>query len=118
MAFVRRWIAGIGASLAVVVTVTVAGCGSSPPGPAPSPSADPRPADRDQLAGLAAAAKDRRYIATYRLTTPGRADRTVTAAFASDGTWVVAIPGGALSGLVDIAVYGSLAGQFQCLTAP
>ena len=35
-----------------------------------------------------------------------RADRTVTVAIGHDGTWLVAIPAGALSGLADIAMFG------------
>jgi hypothetical protein len=112
MATVRRWIVGVGTGLAVSI---IAGCGSTPPTPTPTQGVEQRPADRDQLAGLAAAAKDRRYVATYTLSTPNRNDRTVTVAFGTDGTWVVAIPGAALSGLADVAVYGSAAGIFQCL---
>jgi hypothetical protein len=120
MAFVRRWIVGIGAGLAIGVAGmgSVAGCGSTPPAPTPTPGVESRPADRDELAGLAAAAKDKRYVATYTLTTPDRADRTVTVAFGVDGTWVVAIPAGALSGLADIAMYGSPAGLMQCVLGP
>jgi hypothetical protein len=115
MADVRRWMIGIGASLAmgllagVRLDAAVAG-------------ADPRrrcaAADRDLLAGLAAVAKDKRYVATYTLTAPDRPNRTVTVAFATDGTWVVAIPAGALSGLADVAMYGSPAGLFQCVLGP
>jgi hypothetical protein len=79
---------------------------------------DERPADRDRLAALAATAKDRRYVATYLLTSPDRRDRHVTAAFGNDGTWVVAVPEGALSGLADIAIYGSVDGLYQCLLGP
>jgi hypothetical protein len=79
---------------------------------------DTRLAARDHLAGLAATAKDKRYVATYTLTSPNRPDRTVTAAFATDGSWVVAVPGGALSGLADIAVYRSTTELFQCLLGP
>jgi hypothetical protein len=95
----------------------VAGCASQPPAPLPSPSVDTRPADRDRLAGLAAAAKDQRYVATYTLSSPNRPNRTVTVAFAIDGTWVVAIPGGALSGLADVAMYHS-GTTYQCLLGP
>ena len=42
----------------------------------------------------------------------------MTVAFATDGTWVVAIPAGALSGLADVAMYGSPAGLFQCVLGP
>ena len=82
-----------------VLALALGACGS-PAGPpvGPDPSLDGGPADRDRLAGFAAIAKDRRYVATYLLSSPGRSDRTVTAAFGTDGTWVVGIPGGALSG--------------------
>jgi hypothetical protein len=102
-----------------LAAMCLAGCGaSSPPGPGPTPTALPRPDDRDRLAGLAAAAKDRRYVATYRLTTPERASRTVTVAVATDGSWVVGVPAGALNGLADIAVFSSAAGLFQCALGP
>ena len=65
MADVRRWMIGIGASLAMGL---LAACGSSPPSPEPTRGVDARPADRDLLAGLAAVAKDKRYVATYTLT--------------------------------------------------
>jgi hypothetical protein len=115
MADVRRWMIGIGASLAVGF---VAGCGSTPPATTPTLGVEARPADRDQLAGLAAVAKDKRYVAMYTLVAPDRPNRTVTVAFATDGTWVVAIPAGALSGLADVAMYGSPAGLFQCVLGP
>jgi hypothetical protein len=116
--FVRRLIMRIGAGLmGLAVAVAVAGCGSDPPAPLPSPSVDTRPADRDRLAGLAAAAKDKRYVATYTLSSPNRSNRMVTVAFATDGTWVVAIPGSALSGLADVAIYRSDA-TYQCLLGP
>jgi hypothetical protein len=120
---VRRWIVGLRAGLATglatgLAVSVVAGCGSNPPAPTPTPSTDSRPADRDQLAGLAAVAKDKKYVATYQLVTPDRPARTVTVAFGTDGTWVVGIPGGVLSGLADVAMFGSAAGQFQCLLGP
>jgi hypothetical protein len=118
MAIVYRFLTGIGLATGLAVSVALAGCGSTAPSPLPSTSVDTRLADRDRLAGLAAAAKDKRYVATYTLTTENRPDRTVTAAFATDGTWVVAISGGALSGLADIAIYRSSAGLFQCLVGP
>jgi hypothetical protein len=95
----------------------LAGCGSPAP-IGPTPTIDTRPDDRDRLAALAAAAKDRRYVATYTLATAGRADRTVTAAFGQDGSWVVAIPGGALGGLADIAMYYSGSALHQCVLGP
>src|SRR5512139_643156 len=99
----------------VAAVLALAACGSStPPTPTPTPTLSTRQADRDQLAGLAAAAKDRRYLATYTLTAAGRGDRTVTVALGTDGTWVVGIPGGALSGYADIAMFGGPGGVYQC----
>jgi hypothetical protein len=93
------------------------GCGTPAP-VGPAPTIDTRPDDRDRLAALAAAAKDRRYVATYTLTAADRGDRTVTAAFGLDGSWVVAIPGGALGGLANIAMYYSGSALHQCLLGP
>jgi hypothetical protein len=93
-------------------------CSGERPDPDPAPSVSARPADRDALAGLAAAAKDRRYVATYTLTAAKRPDRTVTVAIGNDGSWVVAVPGGALDGLADVAVFRSGAGLFQCVLGP
>jgi hypothetical protein len=106
-----RQVVSIGAA---VMALTVAGCGSSPPVPSPTPTITTKAADRDQLAGLAAAAKDRRYVANYTYSTANRPDRTVVVAVANDGTWVVSIPGGALSGYADIAMFGNSSGLFQC----
>lgn len=100
-----------------IVVLGLVGCGSPAPLD-PPPTIDTRPDDRDRLAALAAAAKDRRYVATYTWSAPDRPDRTVTAAFGLDGTWVVAIPGGALSGLADIAMYYSGSELHQCLLGP
>jgi hypothetical protein len=111
MAFVRRW------ATSLLLALAVAGCGG-PPAPVPTNVPTGGPTDRDRLAGLAAAAKDKRYVATYTLTVAKRADRTVTVAYGSDGSWVVAIPAGALGGLADIAVYSSTAGLFQCALGP
>jgi hypothetical protein len=109
-------VAGLVVGLTAVLGVV--GCGSAPPGGTPSPSLSARSPDRDALAGLAAAAKDRRYVATYTLTTPRRPDRTVTVAIATDGTWIVAVPGAALDGRVDVAVYRSDKGLYQCAVGP
>ena len=113
---------GAAARLASVLVATagllLGGCSAQRPGPGPTPTVSALPADRDALAGLAAAAKDRRYVATYTLSAAKRADRTVTVAVASDGTWVVAVPGGALDGLADIAVFRSRSGLFQCALGP
>lgn len=57
-------------------------------------------------------------MATYKLTTSKRADRTVTVAFATDDSWVVSIPGGALGGYADIAILGNRAGLYECALGP
>ncbi len=103
---------------ALALTPALAACGGDPPAPTPTAGLTAPQADRDHLAGLAAAAKDRRYVATYTLIAKGRSARTVTVAMATDGSWVVAVPAGALSGLADIAVFQSAAGRFQCLLGP
>jgi hypothetical protein len=113
--------ASLAAALVTALAASLAGCGDDPgPITAPTPTTPPSvlPAERDQLAALAAAAKDNRYVATYTLVTSKRADRTVTVATATDGTWVVAVPAGALSGLADIAIYHSSTGTFQCTLGP
>ncbi|HZN72669.1 MAG TPA: hypothetical protein VFC00_13455 [Micromonosporaceae bacterium] len=70
---------------------------------------------RARLAGLAAAAKDRRMIAFYTLTTPGRADRTVAVTLAGDNSWRVDVPGGAHGGAVDITMSAGPDGKvYQC----
>jgi hypothetical protein len=83
------------------------------------PSATVQPDERDQLAGLAAAAQDKRYVAKYTLSASKHTpDRTVTVAVATDGSWVVAVPAGALSGLADVAIFHSGANTFQCALGP
>ncbi len=108
----------VAAVVAVAVVAMALGACDSPEPILPEPTRTARPADREQLAGLAAAAKDRRYVATYTLVVPKRPERTVTVAVATDGTWVVGIPGGALSGLADIAIFRSAQGLFHCSLGP
>lgn len=62
-----------------------------------------------------AAARDRRYVAAYTLVTRGRADRTVLASVATDASWRVDVPGGALGGGADVAIVGDTTGTYQCL---
>jgi hypothetical protein len=107
--------AALAATLATALASVVAGCGhDAAPILQPTQEATIQPADRDRLAGLAAAAKDKRYVATYTLSASKRPDRTVTVAVATDGSWVVAVPAGGLSGLADVAVFHSGPGTFQC----
>jgi hypothetical protein len=108
---------------AVMVTaatmVLLAGCGGGPPAPPPAtPAPSPRHDARDLLAASVATAKDRRYVATYKLRSKDRPDRTVTVALAADNTWVVSVPGGLLGGYADAAVFRSGEGLFQCSLGP
>jgi hypothetical protein len=95
--------------------LALAGCDAPGPDPGPQPTIETKLTDRDRLAGLAAAAKDSRYVGAYTWASADKPDRRVSVAFGSDGSWIVAVPGGALSGLADIAIYHSAAGLFQCL---
>ena len=119
--------AGVRTRLLVAIalgTTAVAGCASTPPilpdatpgtGAAATAPADPW----GQLAGHVAAARDNRYVAAYTLQSRGRPARTVAVTIAMDGSWLVAVPGGALGGTADIAIAGTKAGLYQCaLTAP
>jgi hypothetical protein len=113
----RVLLGGLGGAL--VITGALAGCGSDPvPAGAAAPSASAVPTEpteaRDVLAARAAAAKDRRMVAFYTLSTTDRADRTVTVTRAVDGGWRVDIPGGALDGTADVAVARTREGLFQC----
>ncbi|SCL21272.1 hypothetical protein GA0070616_2254 [Micromonospora nigra] len=97
----------------------VAGCADDPPvapPPAPTPVSAPAGADaaRDELAALAAAAQDRHLVASYTLSTPGQADRSIVVTSANDGSWRVDVPGGALGGTADISLATTADGLFQC----
>jgi hypothetical protein len=106
-------------TLAAVTALGAAGCTGSGRPPASvaeeKPLASNAPLDaRTQLAGLAATAKDRRYMAGYTWTPPGRSPRTVVATLAVDGSWRVDIPGGALGGQANVAMAGTRTGLYQC----
>jgi hypothetical protein len=108
--------------VAIALGVTaLAGCASAPP---VLPDATPTttataPSDPwGQLAGRVAAARDNRYVAAYTLQTRGRPARTVAVTVATDGSWLVTVPGGALGGTADIAVAGTKNGLYQCALAP
>src|SRR5688500_12547180 len=87
--------------VAASTAVSTAGCGAErvkPDPPAPPSSLAPLDGSdaAASLAAKAAAAQDRRYMALYTLDTPGRDQRTVVVTVATDGTWRVDVPGGAL----------------------
>lgn len=100
--------------------LALAGCTAPPPvlpdqtpsGPVATGPADPW----GQLAARVAALRDYRYVAAYSLSTRGRAARTVTVTIATDGSWLVVIPGGALSGNADIALANTPSGMYECAT--
>ena len=103
----------------IVTTLGVAGCGQSHPpqinggttSREPTTPADPA----NQLAGLAAAARDNKFVAGYTYKSKGQADRTIVVSIALDGTWSVNVPGGALSGGADISVVSNPSGVYQCV---
>src|SRR5437773_2629271 len=104
-------------ALAALVT----GCGGdrSQPVSAASTVASAPPAEpRTRLAGLAAAAHDRRYLAVYALTSPNRTARSVTVTMAVDGSWRVDVPGGALGGTADVVIASTKDGLYQCASPP
>jgi hypothetical protein len=107
------------AVIAVTAAGALAACGSGRPpvlgDPAPTVAAT-QPTDAPgQLAGLAAAAQDHRFVATYTLVTKDRPNRNVLVSLAADGSWRVDLPGGALSGAADVSMVGNATGIYQCL---
>ncbi len=114
--------AGLAATCAAAVcagTLALAGCGGDPPaasaatGSATAVATAPTQA-RAQLAARAAAAQDRRMVATYRLSKPDQPDRTVLVTLATDRTWRVDVSGGALGGTAGVSVARTKDGLYQC----
>ena len=105
---------------AVLLTFVLAGCGvdQQPPvetPPATTESLPPDGAARAELAARAAQAQDQRYAALYDYDAKdGRGVRPVVATVATDGSWRVDVPGGALGGGVDVAIVGNAEGVYQC----
>jgi hypothetical protein len=107
----------VASTLVAAAVLGACGCSGTPPRAAdPSPTAGPTgPTDPwGRLAALVATAQDRRYTASYTLNSRGHAARTVTVTIARDGTWLVAVPGGALGGTADVAIAATPAGLYQC----
>lgn len=108
----------------VLLAAVLAGCspsdaapGTATGSPSAAPSAaTPAPESRNELAGLAALALDRRYAALYTWESGGTS-REVVAAVAQDGTWRVDIPGGALGGTAGVTIIRLAAGLYQCTLA-
>ncbi|WFE62760.1 hypothetical protein [Micromonospora sp. WMMD714] len=102
-----------------VLLVLLTGCtADGPSAPPTAPVSDPAPAPgdtaREELAALAAAARDRHLTARYTLSGTGGPTRDITVTSANDGSWRVDVPGGALGGTADIALAATPAGLFQC----
>lgn len=111
-----------GLACALVGVAGVAACTSGPPPGAAAGTGASRAAGaggepRSDLARRVAAAKDRRYVASYTWTGGGGGTRTVTVAVALDGTWRVDVPGGALGGQANIALVGRPEAVYQCAPA-
>jgi hypothetical protein len=108
------------AVIVLTAAATVTGCGAGHPptltDPTPSSAIPTGPVDAvGQLAGLAAAAHDRRYVAAYTVTGTATSGRSLLASLATDGTWQVDVEGGALGGGGNVAIVGLKTGTYQCL---
>jgi hypothetical protein len=110
----------------IVAGITLTGCTG---GPDPLASGSPTPAVTGtaalqasdawgQLAGRVAAAQDRRYTASYMLAVSGRSPATLSVSVATDGSWEVVVPGGALGGTATVAIAHTAAGWYQCPILP
>ncbi|HEU0239759.1 MAG TPA: hypothetical protein VFR11_10850 [Micromonosporaceae bacterium] len=108
----------VAAVTAVTVALVLAACTSGGPPVVGNPTSTAvvptTPVDpAGQLAGLAAAAHDRWYVAAYTISGPG--NRTLLASLATDGTWQVDVDNGTLSSEADIAIVGIATGTYQCV---
>ena len=108
---------------AVLLAGLLAACGDpapakepvTPPPSAPASAAPDGGAARIELAARAALAQDHRFAALYTYDAKdGRAQRSVVATVAGDGSWRVDVPGGALGGTADVAIVQTGEGVFQC----
>lgn len=106
------------AAVAALGCLGLTACTGDPPSDPPAPTGTQRQSDRERLAGLAAAAKDKRYVATYTWSVPDQPDRTVTVAVGTDDSWVVSIPASGLSGLADLAMFSDGHSRYQCTLGP
>lgn len=104
---------------ALALVLLIDGCGhTNPPhliSDNPTLTSAPPSDPRTELAGLAAAAQDRKYVAAYTLTTDGQADRTVLVSLAADGSTRVDVPSGALSGGANVSMVSNSQGTYQCV---
>ncbi|GIF07719.1 hypothetical protein [Actinoplanes siamensis] len=111
---------GLPALIATVLALGLAGCGGddSPPAagpPSSAPAATGGSLDaRNEFAGIAAVALDRRYAALYSFTGGDGNPRNVVATVANDGSWRVDIANGALGGTADVSIVHNQHGVYQC----
>lgn len=118
----------VAATVILALGPAVAGCGGGgaapgapPVTPLPTglPTGDPPRSARAELAAHAAAAQDLAGVSVYTLAAAGRPDRSILVVRATDGSWRVDVPGGALGGTADVSIVATPDGQFQCaLAAP
>ncbi|TDB79486.1 hypothetical protein [Micromonospora sp. KC721] len=106
-------------ALSVLVPALLVACTADPPGGVtPNTPPDPAPAGVDaawdELAALAAAARDRHFTARYTHVGSDGSARDVTVVSAEDGSWRVDVSGGALGGTADVAIAANSDGLFQC----
>jgi hypothetical protein len=106
---------------ATLLTAGLAACGGDAASEEPAASVSPSTAAdggadaaRMDLAARAAPPEDDRIAALYTLDVAGEAQRSIMATVATDGSWRVDIPGGALGGTADVAITETEAGLFQC----
>jgi hypothetical protein len=67
------------------------------------------------LAARAALAQDYRFSALYDYDArDGQPARSVVATVATDGSWRVDVPGGALGGIADVSIVQTAQGVYQC----
>ncbi|KUL34626.1 hypothetical protein [Actinoplanes awajinensis] len=109
----------LAALTATALALGLAGCGEDTPDAAPTPSASAlitpgNPDSRNELAGIAAIALDRKYAALYTFTGSSGVPRNVVATVAVDGTWRVDIANGALGGSSDVSIVRNQNGVYQC----
>ncbi|MEV6492043.1 hypothetical protein AB0M20_26005 [Actinoplanes sp. NPDC051633] len=96
-----------------------AGCGGAELPVTAPPTTESLPPDssvaRIELAARAALAQDHRYSALYDYDAKdGQGVRAVVATVATDGSWRVDVPGGALGGSVDVSIVQTQDGVYQC----
>jgi hypothetical protein len=101
---------------AILLAGCLAGCSDTAAVPTPAPAESIGPdmsAARVDLAARAALAQDHRFAALYTLDRDGR-QRSVVATVATDGSWRVDVPGGALGGTADVSIVQTRDGVFSC----